>query len=188
MELTLSPEDAAFRDEVRAFIADNYPAEMRVPNPDTDLTKEQMLLWHRILAQEGLDRAALAEGVWWPRLVDHPTLHLRTGDDASRHDCRPWRSASPWSAPSSTRSATTRRRRSFCRVSCRARTGGARVIPSRARALTSPPSAPRRCATATITSSTATRRGPRSPSTPTGSFVWSAPIRPPNRNPASLSF
>ena len=48
MELTLPPEDAAFRDEVRAFIADNYLAKMRVPDPDTDLTKEQMLLWHRI--------------------------------------------------------------------------------------------------------------------------------------------
>ena len=35
MELALSPEDAAFRDEVRAFIKDNYPAEMRVANPDT---------------------------------------------------------------------------------------------------------------------------------------------------------
>ena len=53
MELALSPEDAAFRDEVRAFIADNYPAEMRVPNPETDLTKEQMLLWHRILHKKG---------------------------------------------------------------------------------------------------------------------------------------
>src|ERR1700756_2907663 len=53
MELKLSPADAAFRDEVRAFIADNYPAEMRVPNPETDLTKEQMLLWHRILHKKG---------------------------------------------------------------------------------------------------------------------------------------
>src|SRR5260221_13770220 len=53
MELALSPEDAAFRDEVRAFIAENYPREMRVPNPETDLTKEQMLLWHRILHQKG---------------------------------------------------------------------------------------------------------------------------------------
>jgi alkylation response protein AidB-like acyl-CoA dehydrogenase len=53
MELALSPEDAAFRDEVRAFIADNYPAEMRVPNPETDLSKEQMLLWHRILHKKG---------------------------------------------------------------------------------------------------------------------------------------
>jgi alkylation response protein AidB-like acyl-CoA dehydrogenase len=53
MELALSPEDAAFRDEVRAFIADNYPREMRVPNPETDLSKEQMLLWHRILHEKG---------------------------------------------------------------------------------------------------------------------------------------
>jgi alkylation response protein AidB-like acyl-CoA dehydrogenase len=53
MELKLSAEDAAFRDEVRAFIAANYPQEMRVPNPETDLTKEQMLLWHRILHKKG---------------------------------------------------------------------------------------------------------------------------------------
>src|SRR2546425_4730717 len=53
MELDLSSEDAAFRDEVRAFIAENYPQEMRVPNPETDLTKEQMLPWHRILHKKG---------------------------------------------------------------------------------------------------------------------------------------
>ena len=53
MELKLSAEDARFRDEVRAFIADNYPAEMRVPNPETDLSKEQMLLWHRTLHKKG---------------------------------------------------------------------------------------------------------------------------------------
>jgi alkylation response protein AidB-like acyl-CoA dehydrogenase len=53
MELSLSSEDAAFRDEVREFIADNYPQEMRVPNPETDLTKEQSLLWHRILYRKG---------------------------------------------------------------------------------------------------------------------------------------
>jgi alkylation response protein AidB-like acyl-CoA dehydrogenase len=53
MELQLSSEDAAFRDEVRGFIAENYPKEMRVPNPETDLSKEQMLLWHRILHQKG---------------------------------------------------------------------------------------------------------------------------------------
>lgn len=53
MELKLSKEDAAFRDEVRAFIAENYPQEMRVPNPETDLTKEQSLLWHKILHRKG---------------------------------------------------------------------------------------------------------------------------------------
>jgi len=34
MEFNPSSEDAAFRDEVRAFIAENYPAEMRAPNPE----------------------------------------------------------------------------------------------------------------------------------------------------------
>jgi alkylation response protein AidB-like acyl-CoA dehydrogenase len=53
MGLNLSNEDAAFRDEVRSFIAENYPAEMRVPNPETDLTKEQSLLWHRVLYRKG---------------------------------------------------------------------------------------------------------------------------------------
>ncbi len=86
MELALSPEDAAFRDEVRAFIADNYPAEMRVANPETDLSKEQMLLWHRILHKKGWIAPL------WPKeyrrtwLVDHPAFHLRTGDDPRRHN------------------------------------------------------------------------------------------------------
>ena len=53
MELKLSKEDAAFRDEARTFIAENYPQEMRVPNPETDLTKEQSMLWHRILYKKG---------------------------------------------------------------------------------------------------------------------------------------
>lgn len=53
MELKLSKEDAAFRDEVRAFIAENYPQEMRVLNPETDLTKEQSMFWHRILHKKG---------------------------------------------------------------------------------------------------------------------------------------
>jgi alkylation response protein AidB-like acyl-CoA dehydrogenase len=53
MELSLSKEDTAFRDEVRAFIAENYPQEMRVANPETDLSKEQSMLWHRILHKKG---------------------------------------------------------------------------------------------------------------------------------------
>ena len=53
MELNLSKEDAAFRAEICTFIAENYPDEMRVANPETDLTKEQMLLWHKILYKKG---------------------------------------------------------------------------------------------------------------------------------------
>ena len=53
MELNLSPEDIAFRDDVRAFIAASYPKEMRALNPETDLNKEQFMLWHRILYKKG---------------------------------------------------------------------------------------------------------------------------------------
>ncbi|MGP0059680.1 MAG: hypothetical protein ACLPID_10380 [Beijerinckiaceae bacterium] len=56
MELDLSKEDAAFRGEIPAFIAENYPAEMRVANPQADLTKEQMLLGHKILYKRGGSR------------------------------------------------------------------------------------------------------------------------------------
>ena len=47
MELSLSRDDAAFRDEVRAFIAENYLHEMRVPNPETDLIKPLLQTGHR---------------------------------------------------------------------------------------------------------------------------------------------
>ena len=86
MELNLSSEDAAFRDEVRAFIAENYPrGNARSQSGDRpDQGADAAVASHP--AQEGLDRAALAEGIWRAGLVDHPAFHLRTGDDARRHD------------------------------------------------------------------------------------------------------
>jgi len=53
MDLRLTEDEVAFRDEVRTFIADHYPPEMRVANPETDLSKEQMLLWHRLFHKKG---------------------------------------------------------------------------------------------------------------------------------------
>ena len=53
MDLQFSPEDIAFRDEVRAFIAENYPASLRGKGGREDLTKEELLSWHRILARKG---------------------------------------------------------------------------------------------------------------------------------------
>ena len=89
MELKLSKEDAAFRDEVRAFIAENYPAEMRVPNPETDLTKEQSLLWHRILYRKGWIAPL------WPKEYGGPGCSSRRPRAPAR--CRRSLSASPWS-------------------------------------------------------------------------------------------
>ncbi len=54
MNLDFSAEDLAFRDEVRAFIAENYPAQLRGKQDEGDeLTKEDFLSWHKVLAKKG---------------------------------------------------------------------------------------------------------------------------------------
>jgi alkylation response protein AidB-like acyl-CoA dehydrogenase len=54
MDLDFSPEDAAFRAEARAFIAENYPQSLRDKRDNEEaLTKEDHLSWHRILARKG---------------------------------------------------------------------------------------------------------------------------------------
>jgi hypothetical protein len=52
--MEFSPEELAFQQEVRTFIAENYPEKLRsVQDEGHDLSKEDFLSWHRILAQKG---------------------------------------------------------------------------------------------------------------------------------------
>ena len=54
MNLDFSAEDLAFRDEVRSFIAENYPASLRGKQDEGDeLSKEDFLSWHKVLAKKG---------------------------------------------------------------------------------------------------------------------------------------
>ena len=54
MNLDFSPEDLAFRDEARAFIAAHYPESLRGKQDEgEELAKEDFLSWHRVLAQKG---------------------------------------------------------------------------------------------------------------------------------------
>ena len=54
MQLEFSPEEIAFQTEVRTFIAENYPVNLRlVQDEGHDLSKEDFLSWHRILAKKG---------------------------------------------------------------------------------------------------------------------------------------
>ncbi|MGL4542558.1 MAG: acyl-CoA dehydrogenase family protein [Polymorphobacter sp.] len=61
MDLNFSAEDIAFRDEVRSFIAENYPAHLRDKvDEGEELSKEDLLSWHRILGARGWSAPA------WP--------------------------------------------------------------------------------------------------------------------------
>lgn len=54
MDLTFTPQELAFQQEVRDFIAENYPSELRGRRKiERELSKEEYLLWHRILAKKG---------------------------------------------------------------------------------------------------------------------------------------
>jgi len=62
MDLAFSPEETAFREEVRTFIAENYPAHLRGKQDEgEELGREDMLAWHKILAKKGWSAAA------WPK-------------------------------------------------------------------------------------------------------------------------
>ena len=54
MDLDFSPEDLAFREEVRAFIDQNYPAHLRGKQINEDsFQKEDYIAWHKVLAKKG---------------------------------------------------------------------------------------------------------------------------------------
>ncbi|MET0181989.1 MAG: acyl-CoA dehydrogenase family protein [Caulobacterales bacterium] len=51
MNLDFTPEEIAFRDDVRAFIADNFPERLR--GVRTRESREDTLAWHKILGKKG---------------------------------------------------------------------------------------------------------------------------------------
>ncbi len=67
MNLDFSPEEVAFRDEIRTFIADNYPPELRAKQESgRELDREDYLSWHRILGARGWSGPA------WPKEYGGP--------------------------------------------------------------------------------------------------------------------
>jgi alkylation response protein AidB-like acyl-CoA dehydrogenase len=50
MDLNYSPEELAFRDEVRGWLSSNLPAELK---DKAHLSRDELLRWHRILAKKG---------------------------------------------------------------------------------------------------------------------------------------
>jgi alkylation response protein AidB-like acyl-CoA dehydrogenase len=54
MDLNYSPEELAFRDEVRGWLRTNLPADLRQKMESyQELSKEELLRWHKILAKKG---------------------------------------------------------------------------------------------------------------------------------------
>jgi alkylation response protein AidB-like acyl-CoA dehydrogenase len=68
MNLEFTPEEVAFREEVRAFIEENYPKDLVGMGAREDLTRDQFLAWHKILGEKGWAAPAWPEeygGTGW---------------------------------------------------------------------------------------------------------------------------
>jgi alkylation response protein AidB-like acyl-CoA dehydrogenase len=62
MDLEYTADERAFRDEVRAFVAKSLPPGLAAKvHEGKRLSREDFLLWHRILAEQGW----VASG--WPK-------------------------------------------------------------------------------------------------------------------------
>lgn len=68
MNLEFSPEEVAFREEVRTFIDENYPEELKEIGSREDLSRDQFLAWHKVLGKKGWSAPAWPEkygGTGW---------------------------------------------------------------------------------------------------------------------------
>jgi hypothetical protein len=88
MDLEFSPEDIAFREEARRFIAENYPTQLRGKQDEgEELAKEDFLSWHRVLAKQGWVAPA------WPKEYGGPgwttTQRFIWSEELARADTLP---------------------------------------------------------------------------------------------------
>jgi alkylation response protein AidB-like acyl-CoA dehydrogenase len=85
MDMEFSAQDLAFRDEVRAFIAENHPDMSAKKDAGEEMSKEDFLSWHRILHAKGWVAPA------WP--VEYggtgwtPTQKYIWSEETARADC-----------------------------------------------------------------------------------------------------
>ncbi|HEV7232777.1 MAG TPA: acyl-CoA dehydrogenase family protein [Sphingorhabdus sp.] len=86
MQMEFTTEELAFQQEARTFIAENYPEKLRaVQDEGHDLSKEDFLSWHRILAKKGWIAPA------WP--VEYggpgwtPTQRFIWSEELAHADC-----------------------------------------------------------------------------------------------------
>ena len=81
MDLRFTPEELAFRDEVRAFIRDNLPGEIRERmRLGYGPRKQDTVAWQRILNRRAGRRYLLAEGMGRTGVVVDPADDLPGGE------------------------------------------------------------------------------------------------------------
>ena len=86
MDMEFSAEDLAFQNEVRTFITENYPESLRAVQAEgEEMSKEDFLVWHKILAKKGWAAPAWPleyGGTGWT-----PTQRFIWSEETAAADC-----------------------------------------------------------------------------------------------------
>ena len=86
MDMEFSAEDLAFQQEVRTFITENYPESLRAVQAEgEEMSKEDFLVWHKILAKKGW--AAPAWPVEYGGTGWTPTQRFIWSEETAAADC-----------------------------------------------------------------------------------------------------
>jgi hypothetical protein len=161
MNVNLTAEEESFRDEVRAFLAEKYPADIREKQDNgIVLSREDIIRWQKILHEQGWFAVNWPEeygGTGWTPIQKYIFANEMAAVNAP--------GIVPFGVAMVGPSA-------FCPTSWKATSGGARDTPSRAPAPILHRSRPRQSATAIITSLTAPKHGPHGATWQTGSSAW----------------
>ena len=186
MHLDFTPEQKAVarRDPCLARGGDDARTHRRGRRPDGGRRRRQGM--RASARRRPPARRRLAQRVWRTGLYRARTVHLlRRGTAGERP--HPAGHAQHRRTDARAAAAPTSRSRSFCPRSWTARSSSRSATPNRRREAIWRRCAPRRCATATITSSTARRCSPAARRTPTTSGWRRAPIRTSRSTRASRS-
>ena len=188
MDLNFTPEELAFRDEIRDWVAEQ-PAQGHQPQgaPRAAPDARRPAALGQDPRQEGLARLGLAQAIRRPGLELGAEAPVRRGMRARRRAAH--RAVRPGDGGAGDHGL--RHARAAAALPARHRQRRGLVEPGLQRAGrglgpgVAEDAAP--SARATTTSSTARRPGPRSASTANGSSAWCAPATKASRRPASAS-
>ncbi len=80
MDLSFTAEEEAFREEVRAWIAEAMPAHIKAKaEVDGHFSPDEVMEWHKILYRKGWVAPHWPEELRRPRVRRHPALHPHRG-------------------------------------------------------------------------------------------------------------
>ena len=184
MDFADTPEHAAFRREFRAWLEANLTDDLKVEDAqDQRVSPDRETLEKRIAWQKKMHAAGWV-GISWPKEYGGRGASFMQQVIFDEEYFRARAPILPGTVGMSLLGPTLihwgteeQKKRYLPKILSAATRSGARAIPSRAPAPTSPACAPARSTKATISWSTARRCGPRARISPIGVFCWCAPTR-----------